>query len=100
RPSKTKMTGTPYLFRTCLSPKTQTPKIQSNPMTQILTSTPRQDGFRMLGEFETHSRCWMLWPERAGNWRLDAGPAQNDFARVARAVMKNQGIDGYQPLYP
>ncbi len=40
----------------------------------------------MPGEFETHSRCWMLWPERKDNWRLDAVPAQKAFLAVANAV--------------
>ena len=61
-------------------------------MTQILTSTPRQDGFRMPGEFEIHSRCWMLWPERTDNWRLDAGPAQKAFASVARAISEFEPV--------
>jgi len=61
-------------------------------MTQILTSTPRQDGFRMPGEFETHCRCWMLWPERPDTWRLDAGPAQKAFASVARAISEFEPV--------
>lgn len=55
-------------------------------MTQPLSSTPRADGFRMPGEFEPHSGCWMMWPERPDNWRLDAGPAQEAFAAVAEAI--------------
>ena len=34
-----------------------------------LKSTPAKDGFRMPAEFERHSGCWMLWPERPDNWR-------------------------------
>jgi agmatine deiminase len=45
-------------------------------MARTLTSTPRQDGFRMPGEFEPHIGCWMLWPERPDNWRSGAKPAQ------------------------
>ncbi|SDU30218.1 agmatine deiminase [Stappia sp. ES.058] len=55
-------------------------------MTQPLASTPRSDGFRMPGEFEPHSGCWMMWPERPDNWRLDARPAQEAFAAVAEAI--------------
>ncbi len=40
----------------------------------------------MPGEFELHDKCWMLWPEREDNWRLNAGPAQENFARVAKAI--------------
>jgi agmatine deiminase len=40
----------------------------------------------MPGEFEPHSGCWMLWPERPDNWRLGAKPAQKAFAAVATAI--------------
>ncbi len=54
--------------------------------------TPARDGFRMPGEFEPHSRCWMLWPERADNWRLKAAPAQKAFAEVARAISRFEPV--------
>ncbi len=40
----------------------------------------------MPAEFERHSGCWMLWPERPDNWRLGAKAAQAVFAEVARAI--------------
>ena len=49
-------------------------------------SKPKNDGFRMPGEFERHDGCWMIWPERTDNWRLDAKPAQKVFAEVAEAI--------------
>jgi agmatine deiminase len=51
-----------------------------------LTSTPAADGYRMPGEFEPHSGCWMAWPERPDNWRLGAKPAQEAYASVAEAI--------------
>jgi len=51
-----------------------------------IDSTPRADGLRMPGEFEPHAGCWMIWPERRDNWRLEAGPAQAAFAAVAEAI--------------
>jgi agmatine deiminase len=57
-------------------------------MSRPLASTPAADGFRMPGEFEPHSGCWMLWPERPDNWREAARPAQRAFARVARAIAR------------
>jgi agmatine deiminase len=51
-----------------------------------IDSTPAADGFRMPGEFEPHSGCWMAWPERPDNWRDGAGPAQEAFAAVAEAI--------------
>jgi hypothetical protein len=55
-------------------------------MSKTLTSTPAGDGLHMPGEFEPHSGCWMLWPERTSNWRLGAIPAQKAFASVAAAI--------------
>jgi agmatine deiminase len=40
----------------------------------------------MPAEFERHSGCWMLWPERTDNWRDGAKPAQAAFAAVAAAI--------------
>jgi agmatine deiminase len=51
-----------------------------------LDSTPAADGYRMPGEFEPHSGCWMAWPERTDNWRLGAKPAQVAYAAVAEAI--------------
>ncbi len=55
-------------------------------MATTLNSTPREDGFRMPGEFEPHQGCWMLWPERCDTWRLGAKPAQKAFTEVAAAI--------------
>jgi len=40
----------------------------------------------MPAEFERHSGCWMLWPERTDNWRDGAKPAQAVFAAIATAI--------------
>jgi agmatine deiminase len=61
-------------------------------MAKTLTSTPKQDGFRMPGEFEPHIGCWMLWPERSDNWRNGAKPAQSAFAAVARATAEGEDL--------
>jgi len=55
-------------------------------MSALIDSTPRADGYRMPGEFEPHSGCWMAWPERPDNWRRGAKPAQRAFAAVAEAI--------------
>ncbi|MEA4811520.1 MAG: agmatine deiminase [Anaerolineaceae bacterium] len=55
-------------------------------MTKTIDSTPKQDGFRMPGEFEPHAGTWMIWPERPDNWRNGAKPAQKAFAEVAKAI--------------
>jgi agmatine deiminase len=59
---------------------------------EVLNSTPKQDGFRMPGEFEEHEGCWMIWPERTDNWRLGAKPAQAAFAEVAKVISKYESV--------
>jgi agmatine deiminase len=61
-------------------------------MTHVLQTTPAADGFRMPAEFEAHSGCWMLWPERSSNWRLGAKPAQAAFAAVATAIATSEPV--------
>jgi agmatine deiminase len=46
----------------------------------------------MPAEFERHSGCWMLWPERADNWRAGAKPAQAAFAAVAAAIAGGEPV--------
>jgi agmatine deiminase len=57
-----------------------------------LKTTPATDGFRMPGEFEPHSGCWMAWPERPDNWRLGAKPAQEAYAAVAEAIAASEPV--------
>jgi agmatine deiminase len=61
-------------------------------MSRTLTTTPRDDGFRMPGEFEPHRGTWMLWPERPDNWRWGAKPAQAAFVEVARAIARFEPV--------
>ena len=59
---------------------------------RIEGSTPRQDGFRMPGEFEEQAGVWMLWPERPDNWRNGAKPAQKTFTNVAEAISEFEQV--------
>jgi len=61
-------------------------------MTKTIESTPKQDRFRMPGEYEKHTGCWMLWPERTDNWRNGAKPAQRVFAQVASAIAQFESL--------
>jgi agmatine deiminase len=56
------------------------------------TNTPKQDGFRMPGEFEPHKGTWMLWPTRTDTWRAGAKPAQRVFVEVAKAISKFEPV--------
>lgn len=46
----------------------------------------------MPAEFEPHSGCWMLWPERPDNWRAGAMPAQQAFSAVAGAIAQFEPV--------
>lgn len=61
-------------------------------MSETLASTPAADGYRMPGEFEPHSGCWLAWPERPDNWRLGAKPAQEAYAAVAEAIAVSEPV--------
>ena len=61
-------------------------------MSKLLSGKPRQDGYRMPGEFEPHTQTWMLWPERTDNWRLGAKPAQATFTAVAKAIAEFEPV--------
>jgi agmatine deiminase len=53
-------------------------------------TTPAADGFHMPAEFEPHSGCYLVWPERADTWRLGAEPAREAFAAVATAISTSE----------
>ena len=59
---------------------------------RITGSTPRQDGFRMPGEFEEQKQVWMIWPERPDNWRNGGKPAQEAYADVAKAIARFEPV--------
>jgi agmatine deiminase len=61
-------------------------------MANRIDSTPKADGFRMPGEFETHAGCWMIWPERTDNWRLGGKPAQKAFVEVATQISRFEDV--------
>ena len=59
---------------------------------RIYNSTPKQDGFRMPGEFEPQQHIFMVWPERPDNWRQGAKPAQRAYTEVATAIAKHTPV--------
>ncbi|MBM7646269.1 agmatine deiminase [Scopulibacillus daqui] len=61
-------------------------------MATTISSTPKQDDFRMPGEFEPHKGTWMLWPERTDTWRLGAKPAQKAFMNVAQSIARFEPV--------
>jgi agmatine deiminase len=61
-------------------------------VSRLLATTPAADGFRMPGEFEPHSGCWLVWPERPDNWRWGAKPAQAAYVQVATAISRSEPV--------
>ena len=61
-------------------------------MTRTIASTPAADGYRMPAEWEHHSGCWLLWPQRPDNWRQGGKPAQRAFAAVAEAIAQGEPV--------
>lgn len=59
---------------------------------RIEGTTPKQDGFRMPGEFEKQAGIWMIWPERPDNWRNGGKPAQEVFSNVAKAILQFEPV--------
>ena len=61
-------------------------------MPSLIESTPKADGYRMPAEWERHSGCWMLWPQRPDTWRNGGKPAQRAFVEVARAIARFEPV--------
>ncbi len=59
---------------------------------RVTGTTPKQDGFRMPGEFEEQSQVWMVWPERADTYRNGAKPVQEAFVNVATAISEFEPV--------
>ncbi|QSF45777.1 agmatine deiminase [Paenibacillus tianjinensis] len=61
-------------------------------MPHTIGRSPREDGYRMPGEYEPHAGTWMLWPTRTDTWRLGAKPAQDAFVAVAAAIAEFEPV--------
>lgn len=59
---------------------------------RIIGTTPKQDGFRMPGEFEAQQQVFMVWPQRCDNWRDGAKPAQEAYKNVAIAISEFEPV--------
>ncbi len=46
----------------------------------------------MPAEYAPHAGCWMIWPERPDNWRLEAAPAQEAFTAVAATIAASEPL--------
>ena len=53
---------------------------------------PREDNYRMPGEFEPHALTWMAFPHRTDNWRNNAKNAQKAICDLANLVSKFEKV--------
>jgi len=54
--------------------------------------SPKDGGFYMPAEWETHDRCWMIWPHRDEYWSGSHRETQLAYARVARAIRQFEPV--------
>lgn len=59
---------------------------------KLTTSNPKEDGFWAPAEYERHEETYMIWPERADNWRNGGKPAQKAYAAVAKAIAQFEPV--------
>ena len=59
---------------------------------RIFNSTPRDDNFRMPGEFERHQGCIMIWPVRPGSWPGEAAAAKKVFKEIAGHIAQSENM--------
>lgn len=59
---------------------------------KILNSTPKADGFYMPAEYDRHSGCYMIWPERSDSWQFGGVKAKKEFVEVAKAIQSSEQV--------
>ncbi|MCH5324579.1 MAG: agmatine deiminase [Eubacterium sp.] len=59
---------------------------------KTINSTAAADGFRLPAEFEPHSGCVLIFPERADSWQYGAIKARKAFAAVATEIAKCEKV--------
>ena len=55
-------------------------------------TTPKADGFYMPAEFSPHRGTIMIFPERAGSWPYNAGPAAKVFTEIIKEIAKDEYV--------
>ena len=53
---------------------------------------PLGEGFFMPAEWYLHDKCWIHWPHRPDNWRLNALPARAAYTNVIKAISKFEHV--------
>lgn len=58
----------------------------------INDSTPKQDGFYMPAEYDSHEGCIMIFPERSDSWQYGAYAARKAFVQIAEAIARSEKL--------
>ena len=66
-------------------------------MSKTTMANPADLGFRMPAEWETHERCWMMWPSRENFWD-DIASTRACYASVARAIAEFEPVVMVVPI--
>ena len=59
--------------------------------------SPREDGFRMPGEWAPHAATWVAWPSHAELWQENLEPARRAFARLVEAIAEGETAEVLVP---
>lgn len=57
-----------------------------------VANVPREDGYRMPGEFEPHQGCILIFPERRDSWQYGGYAARKAFAKVVEAISRSEEV--------
>ncbi len=58
----------------------------------ILNTLPKEDGFRMPGEFEPHEGCILIWPHRGDSWPYGGDAAKKVFRELVRLISESEQV--------
>lgn len=58
---------------------------------EFINSTPLNAGYLMPGEWQPHSRCWMVWPMEHPQWD-DIEAVERNYAGVAKAIREFEPV--------
>jgi len=61
-------------------------------LSELISSTPKADCYRMPAEFEPHKQTWMLWPYRSDLWRNGGKPVQRTFVELASIISQFEPV--------
>jgi agmatine deiminase len=61
-------------------------------MTQTLTGTPRDHGFRMPAEWEPHAATWIAWPHNPSDWPGKFQPIPWVYADIVRHLARVEDV--------